>query len=117
MAFSFLSSVSYTSVEAYNGFLSGYDDYLDLNFDGTANSINIMGKIYLSGKINNEIYTLKEMLKQKDRKEFEKAMRAEVEAMFENDIWTKVSRKSMNDYYTSLRRNGQDLKRKHIMMI
>ena len=76
-----------------------------------------MGQMYLSGKINNEIYTLREMMKQPDRKEFEKAMHAEVQAMFENEIWEKVSRKSMDSYYHSLQKIGSNTKRKQIMMI
>ena len=49
-------------IAEYNSFLEGYEDYLDLNFDGTHNSMSIIGKIYLSGKVNNEVYTLKEMI-------------------------------------------------------
>ena len=54
--------------QSYYTFLEGYDEYLDLNVDGTQNSMSILGNIYLSGKINNEIYTLKEMIQQPDRK-------------------------------------------------
>ena len=40
---------------AYHTYLEGYDDYLDRNFDDTQNSMSIIGQIYLSEKINNEI--------------------------------------------------------------
>ena len=93
------TSLISTCAEAYTGFLEGYDDYLDLNFDGTQNSMSILGQIYLSGKINNEIYTLKEILQQPNRTHFEQAMREEVQAMFDNNIWGKVSGKFMREYY------------------
>lgn len=109
--------MAYASSDAYNGFLSGYDDYLDLNYDGTSNSMNIMGQMYLSGKMNNEIYTLKEMLQQPNRNEFENAMYDKVKAMFQNEIWEKVSRQLMNNYYSKLRHQSQDPKCKQIMMI
>ena len=117
MAAGFLTVTAYAPTKMYHGFYSGYDDYLDTSFDGTNNSMSIMGQMYLSGKINNEIYTLKEMMKQPDRKEFEKAMHKEVQAMFENKIWEKVSRKSMDSYYYSLQKIGSNPKRKQIMMI
>ena len=85
-ACAFLTTTAYASQTAYHNFLSGYDDYLDLNFDGTSNSTSILGQIYLSGKIDNKTYTLKEMLQQPDRVEFEKAMYEEVKAMFKNGI-------------------------------
>lgn len=48
----------------YTFFLEGYDDCLDLNFDKPQNSMSILGNIYLSGKINNKIYTTKETTEQ-----------------------------------------------------
>ena len=112
MAAGFLTVTAYAPTKMYHGFYSGYDDYLDTSFDGTNNSMSIMGQMYLSVKIDNEIYTLKEMMKQPDRKEFEKAMHAEVQAMFENEIWEKVSRKSMDSYYHLLRKNWFESKKK-----
>lgn len=111
------SSMKNIEAEMYTSFLEGYDDYLDLNFDGTQNSMSILGNIYLSGKINNEIYTLKEMMEQPDRKQFEMAMYEEVKAMFDNQIWEKVPKTSMHNYYNDLRRKGCDIKRQQIMMI
>ena len=55
-------SVQETTAVAYNAFLEGYEDHLDLLYDGTQNSMSILGNIYLSGKMNNEVYTLNEML-------------------------------------------------------
>ena len=72
MAAAFQNNISTTVSKAYEGYLQGYDDFLDSNFDGTPNSMSILGQIYLSGKINNEVYTLKEMMKQPDRCHFEK---------------------------------------------
>ena len=106
-----------SGIQSYYTFLEGYDEYLDLNFDGTQNSMSILGNIYLSGKINNEIYTLKKMIQQPDRKHFEQAMFEEVKAMFDNAIWEKVSRESMYQYYNDLRKSGQDIKRQQIIMI
>ena len=48
-----MSSVYKAKTNVCSAFLEGYDDYLDLNFDGTQNAISILGNIYLSGKINN----------------------------------------------------------------
>ena len=39
-----------------------------MNFDRTQNYITILGNIYLSEKINNETYTLKEVMQQPDIK-------------------------------------------------
>ena len=61
--------------DVYSHHLECYDNYLDLNFDGTQKSTSILGQIYLSGKANNEVYTLKEMIQQPDRKHFDEAMR------------------------------------------
>ena len=60
------------TVAAYHKFLEGYDYYLDLNFDGTCNSMSILGQIYLGSKIKNKNYTLKEMMQQPDKVQFEK---------------------------------------------
>ena len=51
-----------------------YEDYLDRNFDGTRNSTHPLAQVYITSKANNEVYTLKEMLKEPDRLEFLKAM-------------------------------------------
>ena len=86
MATALQSNISSTTANIYHKCVDGYDDYLDLNFDGTNNSTSILGQIYLSGKMNNEIYTLKEMMKQPDRKNFEEAMHKKVQDMFDNQI-------------------------------
>ena len=56
-------------------------------------------------------------MQQPDRVQFEKAMHEEIKAMFDNDIWTKVSKQSIFTYYDSLRKAGKDIKRHQIMMI
>ena len=37
------------------------------------------------------------MMKQPDREHFEEAMRKEIQDLFDNEIWEKVSRQSMYD--------------------
>eukprot|EP00957_Ditylum_brightwellii_P118172 9013226-Ditylum_brightwellii.AAC.1 len=66
---------------------------------------------------DNENYTLKEMLQQPDRKDFEAAMYREVKHMFDNDAWEKVPRSEMHAYYKNLRRQGVNVKRKQLMLI
>ena len=44
-------------------------------------------------------------------------MYEEVKSMFTNKIWKKETRNSMNEYYDSLRRKGEFVKTKQIMMI
>ena len=51
---------------------------------------------------DNECHTMKEMLKQPDRKEFEKAMGKEVQAMFDNQIWRMVPKHEMHNHYKIL---------------
>ena len=90
---------------------------LDLNFDGACNSISILGQICLSSEINNEIYTLKELMQQPDNVQFEKAIYEKVKWMFNNETWIKVSKRSMFTYYDGLRKEVKDIKTHHIMMI
>ena len=106
-------------ITVYHALFDGYDDYLGLNsnFDGTCNSMSILGRIYLSGNINIEIYTLKEIMQQPDRAQFEKLMHEEIKAMFENNIWTKVSRQAMFTYYNGLQKAGKDIMIHYIIMI
>ena len=53
-----------------------------------------IGQIYLGGKINNAIYTLKKIMQQLDRVHFERAIHEEVKAMSDNNIWV-AERKSV----------------------
>ena len=64
--------------ENFNTLLYIYDDLLDSNFDGTQNSLSPLAQIYLSGEVDNEVYKLKEMMKQPDRNHFETAIHKEV---------------------------------------
>jgi len=67
MAHSTLSTVSNTSsniAHCYQSRMIEYEDYLDCNFDGTRNSTNPLAKEYFASKANNEVYTLKEILKE-----------------------------------------------------
>ena len=71
----------------------------------------------LTGKVNNESYSFREMLKEPDKGEFINAMGEEVKAMFDNEIWEKVPRKEMLEYYSDLQKKGIDAKRKMLMLI
>ena len=64
MATALQSSISSATANIYHKCVDGYDNYLDLNFDGTNDSTSILRQIYFSGKMNNEIHTLKKMMKQ-----------------------------------------------------
>ena len=107
--------------ETYNNFICNayttYDDFLEANFDGTQNSNSPLAQIYLSVKADNEVYTFKEMLKQPDKDQFEIAMYKEVQSMFDNDIWTKVTRTSMLRHYDQELKSDKDIKRKQVLMI
>ena len=107
--------------ETYNDMICNayttYDDFLEANFDGTQNSTSPLAQIYLSGKADNEVYTFKEMLKQPDRDQFESAMYKEVQSMFDNNIWMKVTRTSMLRHYHQELKSGKDIKRKQLLII
>lgn len=57
-----------------------------MNFDNTANRLSPMAQVYITSKVNNEAYNLKDMLQQPDRDKFIKAMEAEVASMFDEGI-------------------------------
>ena len=76
-----------------------YQEFLDENFDGTANYLNPIAQIYASSKSGNEVYNLKEMLQQPDRKEFIAAIHDEVKTFFDKDFWVKVPRREMEHIF------------------
>ena len=117
MGCAFISSIESPTQESYNTLLHTYDDFLDLNFDGTQNSLSPLAQLRVSGKINNEVYNFNEMLKQPDRNQFETSMYKEVKSIFDNDIWTKVTRTSMLRFYEQKLKSGKDIKRKQLLMI
>ena len=94
-----------------------YEDYLDRNFDGTANSTHPLAQVYITSKSNNETYTIKEMLKEPDKDEFLKAMNDEVASLFKKRIWKMVPRSEMKHHYNEMRMKGKDISREQIMMI
>ena len=96
---------------------ANYEAFLTLNFDGTPNNPSPLAQAFYASQANNEVYTLKEMLLQPDKKEFFKAMQAEVQSMFDGDIWEVVPRSEMESHYAAKRAKGQDVKREQIMMI
>ena len=53
--------------------------------------MHLLSLAFLSESVSgNEVYTYDQMLAQDDKKEFEKAMFKEVQAMFDNKIWENV---------------------------
>eukprot|EP00957_Ditylum_brightwellii_P158952 12098205-Ditylum_brightwellii.AAC.1 len=75
-----------------------YQEFLEINFDGTHNNFSIIGQIF-AAELSDENYTLKELMQQPDRKDFEAVMFIEVKHMIGNKVWEKVPRKEMEDYY------------------
>ena len=66
---------------------------------------------------NNETYNLKEAMQEPDKADFIEAMRKEVASLFTEEIWKRVPRQEMKDYYRNQRADGVDIKREQIMMI
>eukprot|EP00957_Ditylum_brightwellii_P151321 11522615-Ditylum_brightwellii.AAC.1 len=56
-------------------------------------------------------------MRQPGRKDFEATMHKEVKHMFDNQVWEKVPRTEMLEYYRSLQRQGVNVKRKQLMLI
>ena len=57
------------------------------------------------------------MVKQPDKDQFEISMYKEVQSMFDNNIWMKVTRTSMLRHYDQELKSGKDIKRKKLLMI
>eukprot|EP00957_Ditylum_brightwellii_P209634 15362549-Ditylum_brightwellii.AAC.1 len=57
------------------------------------------------------------MLKQPDKDEFSGAIHTEVKHMFDNQVWEKVPRQEILDYYARLKKLGINVKRKQLMFI
>eukprot|EP00957_Ditylum_brightwellii_P137257 10464318-Ditylum_brightwellii.AAC.1 len=79
--------------------------------------MSIIGQMFATKKADNESYTLKEMLQQLDRKDFEAAMDKEVKHMFDNEVWEKVPRSEMHAYYKKLRRMRVNVKQEQLILI
>ena len=76
------------------------------------NSIYSLSLVYLSESVSeNEVYTYDQMLTQDNKKEFEKVMFKEVQAMFDNKIWENIPRLEIKAYYNKLRSQGINVKR------
>ena len=93
----------------YQSRVTQYEDFLESNFDGTANRTSPLAQIYLTTTANNEVYNLSEMLKLPDKQEFLKAMHTKVESMFKEKIWVAVPKQEMLDHYKRERLKGKDL--------
>ena len=106
-----------TLAHCYQTRMIDYHDFLESNYDGTRNATNPLAQIYLTSKANNEVYTLKEMLAQPDRNEFLKAMKEEVQSLFDEKIWKLVQREEMTRHYNRQREKGITVNREQIMMI
>eukprot|EP00957_Ditylum_brightwellii_P007745 586003-Ditylum_brightwellii.AAC.1 len=111
-----LSSVPAHILQCFHANKVRYQEFLDTSFDGTYNNLSIIGHI-LSAEVNNENYTLKEMLQQPDREDFELVMYKEVKHMFDKKVWEKVPRAEMMAYYNTIRRAGINVKKKQLMLI
>eukprot|EP00957_Ditylum_brightwellii_P192514 14658146-Ditylum_brightwellii.AAC.1 len=57
------------------------------------------------------------MMKQPDKDEFAKTMHTAVKHMFDNEVWEKVPRQKMLDYYAKLKKLGVNVLRKQLMLI
>eukprot|EP00957_Ditylum_brightwellii_P033776 2559597-Ditylum_brightwellii.AAC.1 len=57
------------------------------------------------------------MMRQLDREDFEAVMHKEVKHMFDYQVWEKVPRTEMLEYYRNLQKQGVDVKRKQLMRI
>eukprot|EP00957_Ditylum_brightwellii_P136953 10444293-Ditylum_brightwellii.AAC.2 len=57
------------------------------------------------------------MTKHLGKDKFAKAMHTEVKHMFDNEVWERVPRQEMLDYYTKLKKLGLNVKRKQLMLI
>eukprot|EP00957_Ditylum_brightwellii_P156183 11887801-Ditylum_brightwellii.AAC.2 len=64
-------------------------EFLDTSFDETHNNLSVIKHVF-SSELNNENYTLKEMLQQSDREEFKLAIYKEVNHNFDKKVWEKV---------------------------
>jgi len=112
-----IDSTTHTISNCYQSRIIEYEDYLDLDFDGTRNSAHPLAQIYIITKANNETYTRKEMLKESDKMEFLKAMKIEVASLFKERIWKLVPCQEMYNHYTTQRNKGDVIVRQKIMMI
>ena len=111
------SAVTEVVTHCYQARVVAYDDFLERNFDGSANNLNPLAHVYMSIQANNETYTLKEMLAQPDKDKFVDAMYDEVDSMFREGIWEAVPKTMMLEHYRRKRETGLQIRRHQIMMI
>ena len=57
------------------------------------------------------VFTLKEVLAEPGREEYIKTMEEEVESIFKENIWKRVPRKLMDEYYAEEREKKVKIKR------
>eukprot|EP00957_Ditylum_brightwellii_P175192 13337713-Ditylum_brightwellii.AAC.1 len=57
------------------------------------------------------------MIQQPDEDEFAGAMHTDVKHMFDNQVWERVPRQEMLEYYAKLKKLEIDVKRKQSMLI
>ena len=105
------------AAHCYQARVVAYKNFLDRNFDGTPNNLNPLAHIYASTILNNETYTLKEMLSEPNKDQFIDTMFEEVESKFKEGIWEAVPKTIMLNHYRKKRDEGFDIKRHQIMMI
>ena len=95
----FTNSCPQKLANCYQSRQIAYIDFLEANFDESQNKNSPLAQIYNATKTKNEVFTLKEMLTQLDRDQFIKVMHDEVEAIFKENIWKRVLKKLMKNYY------------------
>ena len=71
----------------------------------------------MTTETNNEVYNLKDILKQPDRDHFMENINKEVDSLFKEEIWKLGSKQEMIDCHTREIEKGKDIKREKIMMI
>lgn len=69
-----LNSLPPATANCYHAVKLSYQDYLEHNFDDTSNLSNPIAQIFQATITDNEVYTMKEMLRQPDKLSFEQAM-------------------------------------------
>eukprot|EP00957_Ditylum_brightwellii_P056301 4267758-Ditylum_brightwellii.AAC.1 len=57
------------------------------------------------------------MMRQLERKDFEVAMHKDVKHMFDHQVWEKIPRTEILEYYRNLQRQGVSVKREQLMLI
>ena len=99
------------STNCFQSRLIGYNNFIDRNFDGTANKNIPLAQIYLSLQSSNETYILKKILKEQDKQKFAEAMEVGVSSISKEEIWVAVPKHEKLAHYNKMRADSQDIRR------